>query len=215
MVSLLDLVQRKTVGDERRGVDLAFRDKLKYLRAIATVYAAGLEGEILAIHVGKGKELGTIVESDDRDNGVGTGAAPGQLEGVVASGHLDDHVGTAMGALFPHECLTILGACHQDFGIMLPHEAGAPGRPLAYDDLPGAFQHDAKQGTYACRAGPDDKYRVLLLDFGYSCRPKAGGQDIAHEKRLLVAHVVRDAVQSLVGVRHPDIFRLSAIDAAA
>ena len=41
MVSLLDLVQRETVGDEGRGVDLAFRDKLKYLRAVATVYAAG------------------------------------------------------------------------------------------------------------------------------------------------------------------------------
>ncbi len=54
--------------------------------------------------------------------------------------------------------------------------------------------------------------RGYLGDAG---RPKAGGQQIAHEQGLPVAHTRRDGGQALVRVGHPHIFGQAAVDPAA
>lgn len=44
--------------------------------------------------------------------------------------------------------------------------------------------------------------------------PKARGKHVAHKERLFVAHRIRNAVQSLVGIRHADVLGLTSVDAA-
>ena len=79
----------------------------------------------------------------------------------------------------------------------------------------GFFQHNAEQGAYSCGPGTDDEDGILLGDLRDARRPVAGGEDITHQQRLPVGHAVRDPVQSGIGKRHPHIFSLPAVNAAA
>ena len=50
LVALCDPAQGVGVGDERFGIDLAFCDETQRFFTIAAVHAAGLKGEVFAVH---------------------------------------------------------------------------------------------------------------------------------------------------------------------
>jgi len=98
---------------------------------------------------------------------------------------------------------------------MLPYKAQAR-RVLFTDNNTGRpFQQCAQQRTDACRPGADNEHGILRADFRNAYRPKTRGQHVAHQKSLAVADIGRNPVQPLIGIRHPDILRLSPVDAAA
>ena len=52
-VGFLNLVERKTVCDERCGVNLSLLYKAKHFFAVAPVYASSLKRKVFAVHVGQ------------------------------------------------------------------------------------------------------------------------------------------------------------------
>ena len=73
-VCLVDLRERIGVRDQRLGVELAVGDEFQRLVAIAAVDAAGLEGQVLAVHFGQRQGLRSVVKCHHRDDGVRAGA---------------------------------------------------------------------------------------------------------------------------------------------
>ena len=108
-VGFLNVAEGEAVGDEWGGVDFALLDEAKHFLAVATVNAASLEGEVLAIHVGQGEHLWLVVEGYDGDDGVGACALPCQLESGGSASHFKHTVGTAMVAVALHEVHTFVG----------------------------------------------------------------------------------------------------------
>ena len=53
------------------------------------------------------------------------------------------------------------------------------------------------------------------MDLGDLGSPVPGGQHVPHQQSLQVRDSVGDLGEALVGVGHPDVFRLAAVDAAA
>ena len=200
--------------DKRRGVYLAFFDQTEYLGAIAPVHATGLEGQVFSVHIGQGKHLGAVVESHHGDDGIGACTLPRQTEGVVGSCHLEHDVGSAMIATPQHNLPAILRLHHLYVRIMFTHKAYSFRRFLANNDAAGVLEHHAKQGADSGRAGADDEHRILFGNLRYAGRPKARGKHVAHKERLFVSHRIRNAVQSLVGIRHADVLGLTSVDAA-
>ena len=62
------------------------------------------------------------------------------------------------------------------------------------DDALGAVQHDAQQRADAGRPCTEDQHGILGGDLRNACRPKAGGQHIAHQQCLPVGNAVREDV---------------------
>ena len=82
MVSILDILQLIAVGNQRGGIDLAGFNERKDFGAVAAVDAAGFEGQVFAIHIWQRQGLGFVVESHHGDNGIGSGAFPGQASAI-------------------------------------------------------------------------------------------------------------------------------------
>ena len=119
-----------------------------------------------------------------------------------------------MVAVRQHELLEALGGGGQHIGPVGAHEGKAALVHIADDDPPGPVQQHALKGAQAGGPRADDEHCVLGLYLGDARRPVAGGQHVAHEQRLPVAHRVRDLVQALVRIGHPHILGLAAVDAA-
>ena len=102
-IGLVDIAECKVVGYEWRGVYLALFNQRQYILAITAVNAAGLEGEVLAVHVRKRKNLRFVVESYYRDNGVGPCALICKTQGVPCSCDLQYAVSSSMFALLKGE----------------------------------------------------------------------------------------------------------------
>ena len=215
-VGLLYAAERETVGDKGRGVDTALGYETEYLGAVAAVHPACLEYQVLAIHVGQWEDLGTVIHGDNGNHGIGTGTLPGHAEGFLRTGHFQDSIGSSMGTQTPDRLQAMLRIRYRHFGIMLQDKMPALGGFLAHDDAAGSAQHRAEQGADTGRTGPDDKDGVLSGGyFRNAGRPESGGKEVAGEKCLRVAHPVRNAGQSLIGVRHPDILGLPTVNTAA
>lgn len=84
----IHLAQGVGVGDQGKGVEPAGGNQPKDFRAIAAVDPAGLEGQVLAVHLGQWQQLRLAVKGDHRDDRVRAGALPGQLEGGGALGEV-------------------------------------------------------------------------------------------------------------------------------
>lgn len=82
-------------------------------------------------------------------------------------------------------------------------------------DASRPVQAGAHHSTQAGRAGAQNSHRVPLPDLTKLGRPEAGGKDVAGEQGLAVGDAIRDPGQTVVRVGHPDILRLSPVDAAA
>ena len=203
------------MGDQRRGIQLSLLDQPQDLGTVAAVHPARFEDQVLSVHLRQGQHLRLVVQRHHRHNGIGPGATPRQLKGILRPGHLQHHIGAAVVAVLPHKCLTFLRPAQQHIGVMLPHK-GTPRRVLLAQDHPlRGLQQDAQQGADARRPRPDDQHGILRGDLRNACRPKAGGQNIPHKQRLLITNTVGDLIQSPVGIGHPHILRLAPVDAAA
>ena len=203
------------MGDERFGIDPAFCNETQRFFTVAAVHAACLEGEIFAIHLRQRQDLRLVVQRHHSHNGVGSCALPRQPEGGVRPCHFQHHICPAVVAVGPHKGGAVLRLHGEHLRVVLAEELQAAFVLFAHDDALGAVQHDAQQGADAGRPCAEDQHSILGGDLRDARRPKAGGKDIAHQQRLPVGNAVRDLVQSLICKRHPDIFCLPAIDAAA
>ena len=56
--------------DQRLGIEFALGNELQSFLAIATINATGLEGQILAVHIGQRQGLRLVVKRHHRDNGI-------------------------------------------------------------------------------------------------------------------------------------------------
>ena len=202
------------MGDERCRVYLAFGYKAQYLLTVAAVDTAGLEREILSVHVWKGQCLRMVVKRHHRDDGVRTRALPRHAERVIAPRHLNHHIRATVETVFRYDSGAVFRTGDNHSGIMAAHEGGALPRFLAHDDASRALQHDAQQGADARRSGSDDEHSVVRINLRYARSPVSCGEDVAREESLFVAYAVGYAVESLSGMRHTDILSLSSVDAA-
>ena len=120
-----------------------------------------------------------------------------------------------MVAVAKHEIPALFRAGHQHTGIMLLHETGSFRRIFADDDALRPLQHHAEQGAQPRRPRPDDQYRIPLRYLRNTGSPESGSEQVSHEQGLFVAHRIGNTVQTPVGIRDPDILRLTAVDTAS
>ena len=149
------------MGDEGSGVQLPGGDQVQGLGTVAAIHPAGLEGEILAVHVGQREQLRPVVKGHHRHHRIGPGALPGQTEGVLAARHLQYHIRPSMGAVGQDRLPEPLRLQCQHLRIVGTDESQALGVPLTDDDPPGVFQQDALESAQAGGAGAQDEHRVL------------------------------------------------------
>ena len=102
-VGLVDVAECEVMGYEWRGVYPALFNQRQYLLAVASVHTAGLEGEVLSVHIRKRKNLRLVIESHYRDNGVRPCALICQTEGPFCSGDFQYSVSSSMFALLQGE----------------------------------------------------------------------------------------------------------------
>ena len=72
-MSLLNILQTIPVSNQRRGVNQSLLYKRENLGTGAAVNTAGLEGEILAVHVRERQYLRSVIEGDYGDCCIGAG----------------------------------------------------------------------------------------------------------------------------------------------
>ena len=203
------------MGDERLGIQLALCDEAQRFLAVAAIDTARLEGQIFAVHFRQRQGLRRVIQRDHRYNGIGSCTLPRKAEGGGCACDLQNYIGTAVCAVGLHKGSALLRCDRQHLGIMLLQKADAAGVLFADNDPLRLFEHNAEQGAYSCGPGADDEDSVLIGDLRDARRPVAGGEDITHQQRLPVGHAVRDPVQPGIGKRHPHIFGLPAVNAAA
>ena len=107
------------------GVNPTFGDELHDFVAVAGIYAAGLERQVLAIHPRQRQYLLLLIESDNRDDGIRSGTTPCQFKGVLASGHLNDTVGTTTISNRFEKIKAFCRLYYLDIWIMPAHEMSA------------------------------------------------------------------------------------------
>ena len=198
---------------KRRSINLAFGNQTKNLFTIASIHTARLKRKVLAIHVGQGKNLRTVIEGHYGNNRVRTSTLPCQSEGVIGTCHFNNHICPAMCAIRLNIRLTLFRRNNLNLRIMHTQEASSLSRLFAYNDTLRMLQTSTKQGTDARRTCAYDKYRIFWLYFRNARRPKARSQNVAHEQGLLIGYSFRNTIQPLIGMGHTDIFSLSSIDA--
>lgn len=71
--------------------------------AVAAIHAAGLKGQIFAIHIGQRQHLRSVVQRNDGDDCVGARAFPCQPETVLCACDLEHDIRAAVTAVMPHE----------------------------------------------------------------------------------------------------------------
>ena len=201
--------------DERRCVQLAVFDQTEDLGGIAAVHAAGLEDQVFAVHIGQGKHLRLVVQCNNGDNGVRTGALPCKTEAFVRACHLADHIRAAVRAVQLHELLRVVGRDGEHIGIALAHKAQTGGIRIAQDNAVRVMQHGTQHGADTGRACAEDEHGITALDLGDLRRPVAGGEYIAGKQRLPIGDRIGDAGQTLICVGDPDVFGLTAVDTTA
>ena len=76
LIRLVDLRQRIGVRDQRLGIELALGNELQRFLAVATVNAAGLEGQVLTLHIGQRQSLRLVVKRHNRDDCIRASALP-------------------------------------------------------------------------------------------------------------------------------------------
>ena len=120
-----------------------------------------------------------------------------------------------MRAVQLHELLRVVGRDGEHIGIALAHKAQPRRIGVTDDDPVRVMQHGAQHGADAGGPGTEDKHGVALPDLGNPGCPVAGGEYIAGKQRLPVGNPVGNDSQTLIGIRHADVLRLTAVNPAA
>ena len=201
--------------DKRRGIDFTVFDQPQRFSTIAAVYSACFKDEVFAIHFRKRQNLRLIIEGDHCNHSVGTGILPRHTEGILAACCFENYVHSAIGTALPENFRKVFRLCCENLRIMLPYKLQAPRIFFTDDHLPGRPKQHALQGADSCRACANQQDGVFGLDFRDLGGPIASGKNVAYEQGLFIGDAVWNAVQSLIGIRNTDVFRLSAVDPAA
>lgn len=117
------------------GVNPTFGYELHDFVAFAGIDAAGLESEVLSIHPRQRQYLLLLIESDNRDDGIRSGTTPCQFKGVLASGNLNDTVGTTTISNRFEKIKAFCRLYYLDIWIMLAHEISAAFISFANDNV--------------------------------------------------------------------------------
>ena len=120
-----------------------------------------------------------------------------------------------MRAVQLHELLRVVGRDGEHIGIALAHKAQPRRIGVADDDPVWVMQHGAQHGADTGRPGTEDKHGVALPDLGNPGCPVAGGEYIAGKQRLPVGNAIGNDGQTLIGIRHADVLRLTTVNPAA
>ena len=155
-----------------------------------------------------------IIKGHHRHRAIGSGAIPRHAEGISGARHLQHHIRAAVVRICQRKCLADFGGAGQHRRIMGPDEGNSCRVLFADNDPLRFFQQHAHQRTQSCRTGADDQNGVLFPNLADPGSPEAGGQNIPHQKRLLVGDRIGNFIQSLIGIGYTHIFRLSPIDPA-
>lgn len=121
-------------------VDFAFGNQLHDFVAVAGIDAACLEREVLAIHQRQWQYLFFLIESDNRDDGIRTGASPCEFKCILATCNLNDAVGTSTSCQRLKDFKAFCRLDHINIRIMLPHKFKATLVCLANDNLSRIIQ---------------------------------------------------------------------------
>ena len=95
--------------DQRLGIELALGDELQRFLTVATVNAAGLEGQILAVHIRQRQGLRLVVKRHHRDDRIWTSTFPCKFKCALCSGHLEYDICTAVIAVLANEIKAFFG----------------------------------------------------------------------------------------------------------
>lgn len=93
-IGVLNVAEGVAVCYQVGSVNLAFGNQVHDFVAVAGIDAACLERQILAVHPGQWQYLFFLVERDNRDDGIWSGTTPCEFKRLLASGNLNDAVGT-------------------------------------------------------------------------------------------------------------------------
>ena len=66
IVRRFNLIQRENMRDERCGIQLTVFNQPQDFCGVAAIHAAGLEREVLAVHIGQRKRLRLVVQCNNR-----------------------------------------------------------------------------------------------------------------------------------------------------
>ena len=169
------------MSDQRRCINLALLDQTEDFRAVAAVHTSGLEGQILAVHIGQRECLRLVIESNYRHNSIRSGTHPRKLEGVLRSGNLQKYICAAVIRVGVDIILTFLRLAKQHISIVFLDKLRSYRIFLAYNDPLRLFQHHAKQRTNTGRSRPDDQNCIFICDLGDTSRPESRCQNISYE----------------------------------
>lgn len=146
---------------------------------------------------------------------IGPCALPCHAESPVRAGHLYHTVRPTMPAVGQDEFPAVLRSCDQHLRIHPLYKPSPLRRFLAYDYPLRGLEHGAQQSAHTGRPGPDYQHGILFGYVRYLRCPESRGQDVPHEKCLLICHTVRDFRKALVRIRYTYILRLSAVYTAS
>ena len=136
-IGRVDLAEGEDVRDQRGGVQLARGDQPQDLGAVAAIHAAGLEGQVFAVHLGQGQHLRPVIQRDDGHDRVRPRALPRHAEALLRARDLEHHVRAAVGAVLPDEFQHMPGRYREHIRVVLLHEAAPRGVGLAQNQPPG------------------------------------------------------------------------------
>ena len=107
-------LQRKTVGDERCGVNLSLLDELQDLFTVTAIHTSCLESEVLAVHLRQRQHLRLIIKGYNGYDSIRTSTLPSELECVVCSSNFKNSVRTAMIAVLDNELMALFGSSQKN-----------------------------------------------------------------------------------------------------
>lgn len=113
-----------------------------------------LEREVFAVHIRQRKRLRLVIQRNDSDNRIRSGALPRETEAVVRACHFADHIRAAVRAVELHKLLRVLGRDGQHIRIVLAHKAQPRRIGVTDDDPVRVMQHGAQHGADAVGPAP-------------------------------------------------------------
>ena len=237
LIELGALFERRRVGDDERGIDLALLDTLQQLRQIVLDRRLGHPEGQAAIDRRTHRDLveEAAIDADDRDDAEvaaamdclaqhvrPVGAHEGRdldpvPTGVEARGRLglgadrvDARIGAAALRQLHDAVVNILLHEIDRLGAGFARERKALGHGIDGENASGAEQEGAADRELPDRAAAPDRDRLAAFQVAEIRRHVAGREDVGQEKDLLVAQAVGNLDRTDIGVGHPQIFGLAA-----
>ena len=162
------------VRDQWLGIELALGNELQRFLAVATVNAASLEGQILAVHIRQRQSLRLVVKRHHSDDRIRTSALPRKLKGILCSCHFKHNVCTAVITVLSNKIKALIGRDRQHIGIIFIHKLDTILVLLAHDDALGILQHNAKERADSRGACTDEVGAMNTFELAWQCaRPNA------------------------------------------